>query len=815
MTANFRYFLALAIALYLFNSVTPLFAQDIITGMVNDTSVKEPETIPMDEISVRSADLMVTTRKMMESIISDEMIQSIDHRNDSLLGIVKGFLIAEKNINLKAKNRRFLNNKISFWGKIKSMVNVEKDLLAGKVQALDKKKYDLEQKSKTWRYTREKLSQNQSGSSVFVRIDRLTFMLDSMGKILQTKSDKLLKVLDRTTSTELLVEEQIEMLQKILNSRTEAIFVLSQPPVWNIDIFSKDNTDILGPLKQFYQMELRDLKFYFRASVPNIVIELFILLLTVFLFQVIKRKMLKYKINEHSFYQRMLVKILLHPISAALILGIFATIIVFPNRPLILRDFTIITTMIPMLIIATTLTPTKYRTYYHLMVVLMLLQFSYFIYPSRHLLYQLGMLSIAIIELITVFSLYRNFVHYPLKSKFADRLVKFIILVHIGFALTGFIGLISGASFLAEITLGIVILNAFVGILLITASLIVNGLLELALESNTLRKMNVFRLYGSYLAPRLIRLVNLGASIYWLYIFMSNLNIHRIFIEKITDFLNREINIGSASFTLIGIVIFFLVLWLSIIISKMLRVILEEDVLNHLKLAKGLPHTISVLVRYTLVTIGLMLAVSAAGMPLDNLTIIFGAFGVGIGFGLQNIFNNLVSGLILLFERPIQIGDTIEVGQLMGNVKSIGIRSSNVRTFDGAEVIVPNGQLVSTEVVNWTLSDQARRIEVIAGVSYGSDPHKVKSLFEKILREHPDIIQEPEPRVLFNDLGSSSLDFRLLFWTSNFDEWLRIRSEVIFSIFDVLKAEGIEIPFPQQDLHLRSVDPNISFGKEK
>ena len=195
---------------------------------------------------------------------------------------------------------------------------------------------------------------------------------------------------------------------------------------------------------------------------------------------------------------------------------------------------------------------------------------------------------------------------------------------------------------------------------------------------------------------------------------LSVMRVNRIVGESVAQFLTDDISIGSASFTFAGILTFFLVIWLSIVVANIIRAILEEDVLNKMKLAKGLPHTISVMVRYTLITVGLLLAVSAAGMPLDSLTILFGAFGVGIGFGLQNIFNNLVSGLILLFERPIQIGDTIEVGQLMGNVKSIGIRSSNVRTFDGAEVIVPNGQLISNEVVNWTLSDQTRRIEVIA-----------------------------------------------------------------------------------------------------
>jgi small-conductance mechanosensitive channel len=194
---------------------------------------------------------------------------------------------------------------------------------------------------------------------------------------------------------------------------------------------------------------------------------------------------------------------------------------------------------------------------------------------------------------------------------------------------------------------------------------------------------------------------------------------------------------------------------------------------------------------------------------MDQLTIIFSAFSVGIGFGLQNIFNNLVSGVILLFERPIQLGDTVEVGTLIGRVQSMGIRSSNIKTFDGAEVIVPNGQLISQEVVNWTLTDQHRRIEVISGVAYGSDVHKVKELLMGVLNEHPDIMKEPNPQVLFNAMGDSSLDFRMLFWTAKFDDWLRVKSEIVFAVHDILYANNIEIPFPQRDLHIRSMDVNF------
>jgi len=197
---------------------------------------------------------------------------------------------------------------------------------------------------------------------------------------------------------------------------------------------------------------------------------------------------------------------------------------------------------------------------------------------------------------------------------------------------------------------------------------------------------------------------------------------------------------------------------------------------------------------------------NAAGIPIDKFTIILGAMGVGIGFGLQNIFNNLVSGLILLFERPIQLGDTVQVGQLTGNVQSIGLRSSNIRTFEGAEVLVPNGQLISNEVINWTLSDQKRRIELVIPVAYQSDPELVHRLLTAILMKHEDVVEEPEAFVFFSEFGESSLNFTMLFWIGDYIHGRRIKSEILFQVFKTLKENNIEIPFPQRDVHIRSTN---------
>jgi small-conductance mechanosensitive channel len=212
------------------------------------------------------------------------------------------------------------------------------------------------------------------------------------------------------------------------------------------------------------------------------------------------------------------------------------------------------------------------------------------------------------------------------------------------------------------------------------------------------------------------------------------------------------------------------------------------------------------LVRYSILAAGFLIAVAAAGIPLSNFAIILGALGVGIGFGLQNVVNNFVSGLILAFERPIQIGDTVEVGPLLGEVRQIGIRASTVRTFDGAEVIVPNGDLISAQVVNWTLSDQRRRIRLPVGVAYGTDPQRVIDLLQEVASRHEDVQKDPEPVVLFKGFGESSLDFELRFWTSAYERWVQVSSEVAVSVNTALNEAGITIPFPQRDLHVRSVD---------
>jgi small-conductance mechanosensitive channel len=241
-------------------------------------------------------------------------------------------------------------------------------------------------------------------------------------------------------------------------------------------------------------------------------------------------------------------------------------------------------------------------------------------------------------------------------------------------------------------------------------------------------------------------------------------------------------------------------------LANALTFLLKKLVLPRLPLQRGVPYAISTVSYYVLLMLVALAALSSAGVELNKFTVLTGALGVGLGFGLQNIVNNFVSGLILLFERPIHVGDTVEVGGLVGMVRRIGARSSTVVTFQGAEVIVPNSNLLSNQVINWTLSSQWRRVDVPVRVAYGTDPERVIKLLIAVAGSHPGILLERPPAAFFMGFGESSLNFELRFWAAWQDTWFQLQSDVTVAVAKALRETGIEIPFPQRDLHIRGFD---------
>lgn len=262
--------------------------------------------------------------------------------------------------------------------------------------------------------------------------------------------------------------------------------------------------------------------------------------------------------------------------------------------------------------------------------------------------------------------------------------------------------------------------------------------------------------------------------------------------------------LGQTWISLATMVEFVVVTVVVILLSHVVRYLLRTRVLAHTKLELGQQYAIARIISYIVLVLGLLIGVETIGINLSSLAVIAGALGVGIGFGLQNIVSNFVSGLIILTERPIQIGDRVDLGNnTVGKVVRIGARATNVLTNDNIMVIVPNSEFVTNRVVNWTHIDPRVRLRLAIGVGYNSDPRVVEKLLLEIANENPNVLKDPAPSVAFKEFGESSLIFELRVWASDMAHRPgNLESQLNFAIWDKFKQNGIEIPFPQRGVHI-------------
>lgn len=259
--------------------------------------------------------------------------------------------------------------------------------------------------------------------------------------------------------------------------------------------------------------------------------------------------------------------------------------------------------------------------------------------------------------------------------------------------------------------------------------------------------------------------------------------------------------------TVSSLVMFIVVLALLFVGSRLVERVLLRRVLARFGIESGLQYTLGRILHYLIMSIGTIVAVQFVGLDLGALAVIFGLLSVGVGFGLQNVTSNFVAGLILLFERPIIVGDRVTVGDTEGDVISINMRSSTIRSMQNIAIIVPNSDFISSQVVNWSHGDRKIRLDLDVGVSYGSDLDVVLATLREVAENHSAVLKDPAPDVLLVGFGDSSWNMRLRAWIADPAQHHIIRSELNCGMVRAFRANGIEIPFPQRDLHIRSPLP--------
>lgn len=507
-------------------------------------------------------------------------------------------------------------------------------------------------------------------------------------------------------------------------------------------------------------------------------------------------------------------RVLRRPVSTWLLLASTGVLVFQPEAPVAVHQFFLLVALVPLLRVL------PQRLYDVLgpwpmvatgLYLLNLLGFVFLASPYYHRVYVLVLTALALASLLWLLwrSRQRGTPGAVAIPAGTAAIVRAAGAVGSALLVVSLVANVFGNITLADMLTNALLVSGYVGLVLYAGVHVVSSLLRLALANPKVGQSRLGAQHGDKVVRSLTWLLRVAATTGATVITLNQFRVFRPLYAALTAIVTHQVTIGEVSLSLGNVLVFVLSVVFAFWLAKTVRYVLRDEVLTKVSLPRGVANSVASLSYYALLMLGLLFALAAAGFKIGQLTIVLGALGVGIGLGLQDVVRNFVSGLILMVERPIQPGDAIEVTGTSGRVREIGMRATTLTTFDGADVIVPNGTLLSEKLTNWTLSNTNRRIDLTVGLAYGSDPTRVLALLLQVTQQSPGIASTPAPAVFFSGFGASSLDFTIRAWTNNYGDWVRTQSDLAVRVHDAILAAGLEIPFPQTDLHLRSVPEGL------
>lgn len=783
-------------------------------------AVAEPAPIPASEISARAESALALLRGVAARLAPIPQITQISEELEAVTAEVERLSEAQEMQALDEVSLRGLYGLKLSWQAIGTRLNDWQRSVSARTQTLSEQASQIEAQKRAWEVTLEKRQQARLPDALVDQVRNVLSATTKQEQSLRERLDGLLTLVSQISDLAVRVDNAIGVIEDAEQANRGRLLVRDSEPLWKALLSRKpaekeseeavtpdleDAQGVLGDeLSSAWFLQIEAVTTYLEKNGDRLLVHVLVFAGLAGLLVLLHRRRARWPKLEGQ--PEIVVDVVSHPFSTAALIALFMTRYLYPGAPLSLFDISRLLLVIPILTLLQQAFSERRRFALYALLSLFVIDVVRGLLQTQPLSSRLLLLAVtglALFTMIRAVGVERSIMvsaHGPWEKiwKLFSRLSVLTLTASIIANVAGIVGL---AELLGEAT----ILSIFVGFGLYAFTLVLMGLLDLFLQSPAGRRVRAFRRNPDLIHRRVGRALNMLAIVLWLMAVLFWFKIWSPIWSSLVWLFSTSLSVGAFEISLGDILGFVVAIWLGIQVSRFIRFILEEDVFTRVRLPRGVPATISMMVNYTLVTIAFFIALAVAGFDLSRFAIIAGALSVGIGFGLQNVVNNFVSGLILAFERPISVGDSVEVGTLWGRVNRIGIRSSIVRTFDGSEVIVPNADFISKEVINWTLSDVSRRLIVPVGVAYGSDPHQVLELLVRVARENPAIMPDPEPYGLFIGFGDSSLDFELRAWC-DFNDGLRVKTELNLGIHDALKEAGIEIPFPQRDLHLRSVD---------
>jgi len=781
-------------------AVAPALAQDKTPA--GDT----PPSIPVPEIATRAEEVAALLRSIDTLLTSNTETEAIRRRLPDITHQIDA-QIDETTQRLEARpSIEVLDGLLMSWQRTRGELAKALDIITQRATRLEQELERLSGVLDTWRKARADARTTKVPAPVLTRIDSLLAAIPEVQGRLRAERSVILVLQDQVARQLARCEDGLDRVASYRQGYVGTLLAKDTPPIWNEEAQGKAWADIADNIRESYAASTAHLREFSREESGRLLlIGVLFVGLALLLRAVHRRTHLQHLVDERGFSVEL---VFARPVATALVVCTLTFLWAYPRSPRLIHSVVLLIALVAVIrSVAPLVTSRQVRWLYGVGAFFLadLLRGLFAVMPRFER--QLFLLEMLVGAGAIGWVLYRHRGAreraQPGNGGGGRRLNGAMRLLLLGFTIAFLAGAGGYMSLGRQMGYG-TLSSAYVALALAAGVRVVYGLVVLLLRVRPLNRLQSIQRHRALQERRILGLLRALGIAGWVWLTLKGFSLSTPVAAAVRAALTANLAWGSISLSLGDVLAFALTVYLAFQASRFLRFLLEEDVYPRALLAPGVPYAISSLLHYVILVLGFLLAVAALGLDFSKVAIIGGAFGVGIGFGLQNVVNNFVSGLILLFERPIRIGDAVQIADITGEVRRIGMRSTTVRTWEGAEVIVPNATLVSDRVTNWNPSHRMRRIDLAVGVAYATSPEKVLEVLRATAGGQPAILSEPPPLALFVGFGENALLFELRTWTGRIGEWLQIRSELALKLHRALAEAGIQIALPRREVVLRA-----------
>ena len=749
-----------------------------------------PEPIPLVEVPAEAETALSRIRDIQNDLAADRTSENVSQQIPALTREIDARMRETRNIVGQRPTVEILGTLQAEWQRLRREVLAFNGELSGRATDLERDLDENDQLQRMWTETLNAATSSNAPPEVVRRIAEVVGEIAQARQAVVKDRATTLTTQTRLAAQDARITDALTLITRARQRTLSRLFTRDSPPIWGNHV--RSSQDLQAESLTSFSTQWKALGAYLQRQLGRVLLGIAIFLVVAALLTWARRHVRSLAADSRATFPES--QVFEMPLAAALLVTFLLGRWIFPEAPRLLWAVLGALALIPSVIILRRVVRPNFSALLYALVAFYMLDrlrtVAAAVPTVPRWVFAAEMLGATIFLIWLMRSMRRSPDATPGQVARVN-LYRTAAGVALCASVLALIGNVFGYLTLANLIGNALLASAYFAVILRGLIEVLTAIVGLLFTLRPFSLLQVIRRNESLLRRRLRGLLQWIAAFLWVAVLLNQLLIREWLFGAVRAALTAELKIGSLSVSAGDLIAFVLTVWASFLISRFVRFLLVEDVYPRVHLKRGLPYAISNTLHYLIVFIGFLVAVAALGFDMTKVTILVGAFSVGVGFGLQNVFNNFISGLILLFERPISIGDIIQIGDASGVVERIGIRASIIRKTNGSEVIVPNGQLISDRLTNWTLSNRQHGVELPVAVAQGNDPNRVREILEGTAAAHPLVAKEPPAQALVINLGPDSITFELRAWTDRGDQWMQIRSELAIAVNAALTAEKI------------------------